>query len=151
MCSCKTNKISGMKNMGGFKTETLLYVGAGAIASKAITNPLLKALKLEADPTETGIKKYAPIGVKLALGYFGLQQKNPMIRQMALGAIAAGLLEGAEVFAPSVFAPKLAAGIVPMRVNGINAPVQVLNLDATTERVAGYEEDARVAGLASYM
>jgi hypothetical protein len=133
-------------NMGGFKTETLLYIGAGAIASKALTNPLLKALKLEADPTETGIKKYAPIAVKLVAGYFGLQQKNPMIKNMALGAIAAGLLEGAETFAPSVFAPKLAAPQNLIRVNGIGAPVQVLDMGTSMDRMAGYEDTARMAG-----
>lgn len=144
----KKSKISGtMKGLKGFKTERLLAVGGGAIAAKALTNPLLKVLKM--DGQQEGIKKYAAPAIKIIGGYFAMKQKDQMIKDAGLGAVAAGLMEFAEIAAPQVFAPLAANTMSLTPIKGIGAPVQYLDLEATGERVAGFEEMERIAGGAS--
>lgn len=152
MCGCKSKIGSMKKSVGGYKLERLAAVGGGAILSKVITNPLLKAIGM--DGTQEGIKAYTGPAIKLVGGYFALQQKNQMVKDAGLGMIATGILEAVEIWQPKIFAPLAGGGATPQlltRVNGIGAPVQVLDMSASLDRMAGYEDTARMAGLENYM
>lgn len=99
--SCKRRKRIG--STGGGKYDAILFGALGAMASKAINSGLQNIFKDETDTKKKDlIKGVIGIGKGIVGGilYF---QKDRMLSDMGVGFAAAGLLETAEVAAPTVF------------------------------------------------
>lgn len=99
---CKSVKGIG-RNYGGFESEQLLYLGIGAVGSKALTNPLIKAIN-PSSPTTTSILKVA---LPAILGYLLLTKtQDEKLHAAGVGAMAAAALIAVEEYAPDVFRMK---------------------------------------------
>jgi len=93
---------------GHLTGEQIMYLGLGAVGSKAIVNPLAKALfkkkVSELDDTKF-VQKYFGVIVKGAIAAVAITQSDDEnINMIGWGAFAAGALEAAEIIAPAVFA-----------------------------------------------
>jgi hypothetical protein len=133
----RRSRVSGVGDV--FNIEELALIGAGALGSKLLVNPVLKAIFPKNDAP-----KYSPIIVKGLLS-FGLSQlKMKETDSMAKGAALAAVLELAEVYAPNVFAPKLKGDKVEGYGDELGDNVE-LNLDDVSgygDTLAGYGDDS---------
>jgi hypothetical protein len=140
----RRSRVSGLG--GTFDIEELALIAAGALGAKMLVNPLGKAIFR--GKAESERPKYFPLIAKGALAYGLTMLKMKQADQMAKGAALSALLEGAEMLAPTIFAPKLKAdvnGYDDDIVNGVE-----LNLDDINgygdDDINGYGEDNAVAG-----
>ena len=134
----RRSRVSGVGDV--FNIEELALIGAGALGSKLVVNPVLKAIFPKNDAP-----KYSPIIVKAALAFGLTQLKMKEADSMAKGAALAAILELAEVYAPSVFAPKLKGAVVEGYGDELGDNVE-LSLDDINgygdDSLAGYGDDS---------
>ncbi|MEY4937869.1 MAG: hypothetical protein RIS64_4228 [Bacteroidota bacterium] len=96
---CKSVKGIG-RSYGGFEPEQLVYLGGGAVISKALTTHLIKTLKIE----EGATKKILKAGLPFLLGYLLLTKtQDEKMHAAGVGAMAAGALIAVEEYFPDVF------------------------------------------------
>jgi len=88
----RRRRVSGVGNV---EPQTLLLAGAGAFVANKLKTYLTK------DPTKTtmvNLAPYAALGASVALSMF---VKNPMVKPIALGMGAAGLIDVLKKLMPS--------------------------------------------------
>lgn len=95
---CKNN----MGAVGALDTQALGMIALGAIGSKAITNPLVKAIWKPGGKTPP---KYAAPILKLGMAYLLWRQNEEWADNVMTGVVAAAGLEMAEIGMPEIFNP----------------------------------------------
>lgn len=89
----RRRRVSGVGNV---EVQTLLLAGAGAFVAHKLNAMLTK------DPTKTTLVNIAPYA-SLAVGIgLPLVVKNPMVKTMAIGIGATGLLQALKKIAPGI-------------------------------------------------
>lgn len=89
----RRRRVSGVGNV---EIQTLLLAGAGAFAAHKLNTMLTK------DPTKTTLVNIAPYaGLALGIG-LPMLVKNPMVKPLALGIGATGLLQALKKIAPGI-------------------------------------------------
>ena len=89
----------------GSTVERLMYVGAGALAAKAVNAGLQNLTSSIVDETKLKWMKAGIGAAKAVIGGFMFMQRDQMINDIGLGIVAAGSLETAEALVPKAFAP----------------------------------------------
>ena len=126
------SRVSGVSNV--FNIEELALIAAGALGSKMLVNPLGKAIFK--GKAESERPKYFPLILKAGLS-FGLSKLNMReADSLAKGAALAALLEAAEIFAPTIFAPKIKADV-----NGYDDDYLADNVELNLDDINGYGDD----------
>ena len=137
-----TRRRSRVSGLGGtFDIQELALIAAGALVSKMLVNPLGKAIFKE--KAESKRPKYFPLMLKGGLAYGLTLLKMKEADQMAKGAALAMLLEGAEMFAPTIFKPAIKGDIGgdDDMVNGVELSLDDIN-GYGDDYMSGYEDDS---------
>jgi hypothetical protein len=135
----RRSRVSGVGDV--FNIEELALIGAGALASKMLVNPLSNAIFTKSNPP-----KYFPIVAKAALSLGLSQLKMKETDSMAKGAALAAVIELAETYLPSVFKKNPIKADPNMAGYGDELGDNVeLNLDDVSgygDTLAGYGDDS---------
>jgi hypothetical protein len=97
-CKCK-KRVQGVgSTFGGIESESLLFLGAGAIGSMALTNPLENAI-YKGQPAPNW---FSPL-LKFGMGYAAhAYTDDDKMHAVGVGAIAVGFIELAKAYFPSI-------------------------------------------------
>jgi hypothetical protein len=137
-CKCKIKGVGATR--GGIDTEAMLFLGAGAIGSMALTNPLESALY-----KDKPVPKWFSPAAKFAMAYAAFEYTDDeKVQAAGVGAAAAGFIELAKAYFPTVLGRKIpGANLVQPTVEGIG---EVIDLnDPKWDIVSGYD-DGEVLG-----
>ena len=134
----RRSRVSGMGDV--FNIEELALVAAGALAAKMLVNPLGKVIFKGKEESER--PKYFPLIMKVALA-FGLTKLDMKeADDMAKGAALAAVLEGAEMFAPTIFKPQIKGSV-----DGYDDDYLADNVELNLSDINGYgDDDMALAG-----
>lgn len=101
MCTkCKKrNKKGRVGAVSDWDINELAVMGAGGLISKALVNPLSKAIWKNSKP------KYTPLIIKAGLAFAMSMIEDKTAQTAAKGAAVATLLEAGDILLPKVFDP----------------------------------------------